>query len=435
MHFKSFIIVLSIVYIGTAYCQDRSSLVEYISILEPIIDHNPDSVIYYSWETSNENWAPNSKYTYEFNNDRRLIKELELQWKDNNWELLFKKEVFYDDSMLIEESAFVWDWYYKEWVNSKHLNFTFNSIGSLLSKHQTIYNEDMFVWENDSLFEYTYNDSFYLSQIIEFNWFKSLNDWEGSLKHSYEYDTIGNLLIHTQYLFEFDLMVWEKYKKSLFIYNEINELFKQIQLSTNNDGIDWTNEKKYQYTYYSNGLIQDMVCFRWVFYNSNYIWLEDFKISYVYNEQNQVIEQYYYLFDWDLLIWENRFFTENTYDSENRLSKSEYFDWKSNKWIEKDKQTYYYDGYTSKILSDRLNKITLYPNPAKDVLFINIEEFASTAHKISVFNILGQEEKIKNVEFSSEVIKLNISNQSNGVYLIQVSNGDNSYSSRFIIAE
>ncbi|WP_127844333.1 T9SS type A sorting domain-containing protein [Psychroflexus aestuariivivens] len=75
------------------------------------------------------------------------------------------------------------------------------------------------------------------------------------------------------------------------------------------------------------------------------------------------------------------------------------------------------------------NTISLYPNPVKDELNISgLNKFENA--EVSVFNMIGQE--LNNVEFDNEISKLNLSQLSNGVYLVKINTKEGSITKRII---
>jgi len=74
--------------------------------------------------------------------------------------------------------------------------------------------------------------------------------------------------------------------------------------------------------------------------------------------------------------------------------------------------TYNYSGSGSSINSEKSN-FSVYPNPAKDVLYIKNTNNAQSY--VLINNIIGQ--TVKKVELKSEITKVNISNLESGVYI------------------
>ena len=76
------------------------------------------------------------------------------------------------------------------------------------------------------------------------------------------------------------------------------------------------------------------------------------------------------------------------------------------------------------------NKITLYPNPASNILTIKGVE---SANSISIFDVLGKEQiRIKNTETNSHFNKVDIHQLQPGLYIIKVFGAKTQNSLKFI---
>lgn len=76
-----------------------------------------------------------------------------------------------------------------------------------------------------------------------------------------------------------------------------------------------------------------------------------------------------------------------------------------------------------------LDKINIYPNPANDILNITSAEGAN----IKIFNLTGQE--IMNIDSSSEIQKINISNLEQGIYVVQIIKDNNTVTRKITISK
>lgn len=75
-------------------------------------------------------------------------------------------------------------------------------------------------------------------------------------------------------------------------------------------------------------------------------------------------------------------------------------------------------------------KFKIYPNPVKEVMWIELEEIES--FKILIINLLGQE--IRRIQFEQNEKKgVNISDLNKGVYIVQLEIGEKIYSRKIII--
>ncbi|MBP1841275.1 T9SS type A sorting domain-containing protein [Formosa algae] len=77
-------------------------------------------------------------------------------------------------------------------------------------------------------------------------------------------------------------------------------------------------------------------------------------------------------------------------------------------------------------------EVSIYPNPASDLLFINLENNSlnSNKTKISLYNVAGQ--KVKETELTSPKMELNVSSLSSGLYILNIKDDTKSLSKRII---
>lgn len=74
-------------------------------------------------------------------------------------------------------------------------------------------------------------------------------------------------------------------------------------------------------------------------------------------------------------------------------------------------------------------KLSIWPNPASNILNINISELTNNEGNIEIFDLSGRiVQSMKTIEE-----KINISNLENGIYLIRIKNNTEIYSAKFIV--
>jgi hypothetical protein len=77
-------------------------------------------------------------------------------------------------------------------------------------------------------------------------------------------------------------------------------------------------------------------------------------------------------------------------------------------------------------LSSSNTEVSVYPNPAKDVLYISLNKNVNAGSIIAIYNLLGKEVMVENVKASAQNISLNTSSLSEGIYLIKLVSPDGS---------
>ena len=82
-----------------------------------------------------------------------------------------------------------------------------------------------------------------------------------------------------------------------------------------------------------------------------------------------------------------------------------------------------------------MTSVRVYPNPATDVLNIEVNASQSSAMNISVFNIMGQKVMEDNVNISTGVSRpsINTSSLSSGVYFVTVKANGFENTQKFIV--
>jgi hypothetical protein len=78
------------------------------------------------------------------------------------------------------------------------------------------------------------------------------------------------------------------------------------------------------------------------------------------------------------------------------------------------------------------NDIVLYPVPANDQVFVQLNDIKSNSVHIKIINIIGQTVFEREFDNSSNKLKLDISNLNQGVYLFEISVDDSSITKRLI---
>lgn len=80
-----------------------------------------------------------------------------------------------------------------------------------------------------------------------------------------------------------------------------------------------------------------------------------------------------------------------------------------------------------------LDNISVYPNPAKDLLYIDLKDVSFNDLQIRMTSIVGQVLPIENLSSNPSSIELNVQNYSKGLYLIEISTSSFSKSYKVII--
>lgn len=80
-------------------------------------------------------------------------------------------------------------------------------------------------------------------------------------------------------------------------------------------------------------------------------------------------------------------------------------------------------------VSSTNNNIGIYPNPVKDFINLKYTSISSSQIKVDIYNIIGA--KVKTFLVDGNLSNLNVSELKNGMYILRVIDGNNSYSKTF----
>ncbi len=374
-------------------------------------------------------------------------------WSGNNWEPSFKSDYFYDNQNRVIE---VESWYWNAiWIrNVRHL-YTHDPVGNVLTDITQTWNN---AWQNDSKFTYSYNtQGNELSRMYE-SWngqwekqFRNLTSytsqdqvsvfliqqwdqfqWKNDLRSSYTYNSFGN---PETLLVENWSNQWVNLSKTLNTFDGNQNLTQtQIQIWT---GSIWENDWLYKKTY--NSMDQEIIRISQTWDNGS--WKNAWREEYDYDQSNNKIEEI--IKEWDQNQWKNDQRRTWTFDSNNKVTNYHWQLWQSNAWEDNARTAYTYNAAgdleleirelwrnnswefdykrelsylaVSKIDELSREKMTkLFPNPANDLVTVEIESRPSLPinGNVTLYDLNGQ-----------EVLSRSLTNSSESVSLIELSPG------------
>ena len=453
---------------------------EAMTINESIID----SVIYYQYETDSDSVLI-TKFEYDFHESGLAQIRYEYAWDEENtqWIFLKKRDYTYDEAELpISLDTYIWDVDLNVWVNDRMTNWEFNEDGDeVYYEHSrwnveldrwdkyykviTTYNENReilveTVWEGDEqnewliyfVYEATFNEENLLMTVV-----LSFSDLDESGLAFYKKDELiyTSSSIHESTLYyDWNNDVWDLRNKDDFYYTEtgkIDSVFcyqrfegdwtplrkQNFDYDENDNEIlferfDWDgnqliNDSKTVHTYDSNNNEISRIVSDWSLDNND--WLYHYKNEFIYNENSIQIMYSYYHWDIDLDIWVGNLKNAYVLDEEDQNRIKIYYKWDESivDWVF-DEKGFYYRTATSGLIEFSDNNLIIYPNPAKSILSIKRENTEPV--KCYIISINGQ--KLIEFDLFGFNTAINIENLSEGLYLLQINNGDNTITTKFL---
>jgi hypothetical protein len=454
------------------------------------INTKPDSLHGFQWDSSINDFYHHTKIYYEYIHDSLLTFTKTYYWDTDSlhWKNFYKQIRNYDENNnLIEQIIFanfsdqsdVWPdtsrtvFEYDENSNLirrlqyigmdqywRKNNYEYNDIGVLTMEEELFFENNTNEWKGNWKNEYIFDESYYLQEEINYIWPPTLTNWIEWTKKYFYYDDENNNIETIWYqlsgAYDEDL---EKFKKFTYGYDPDGNIIEETEYVYWSYINDWRENIKLTRVFDSAGNILEYVLYKYLDdYPDNWFAMETEVSEFnshgnrtyffitkrdLYEEEWQnVAESYYEYDDQQYLIKQTSYawnFMDNewigssklifTYDENYRLQKSETYlwDWDNNDWI----PFYYILSFYSDPLyisqDHYFSAINVFPNPVKDKLNISGLAYESI---ISVFDLNGR--LLIHEKSSSERDIVDVSNFKSGIYILEVRNGKSVQSIKFI---
>jgi len=82
-----------------------------------------------------------------------------------------------------------------------------------------------------------------------------------------------------------------------------------------------------------------------------------------------------------------------------------------------------------------VEKVSLFPNPTSDILFVKMDLPIQSGDKIQLYSIDGKVLLEKNINDGDELIEMNIANFANGIYIMQLTVNQGVVTKRVIVQD
>ncbi len=330
------------------------------------------------WDNGSWENSSLSLYTYTVNHD--VVSRISKVWNGTSWVYSDSTHFSYNanDNKVASFRA-GWVDSLSSWLSRSFNLFAYDSVGNLELSLNELWNDSL--WFNNQMVKYTYDSASNLIRGLVQNWGDSI--WVNFYQENYTYDLARNRLSYTGEIWSDS--VWVNDQHYDYSYNTFGQL--EIGIGENWNNSAWVYFEKGQYTYDLYGGVETYLYQKW---NNDTAW------------QNISLSQY-------------------NYDSVGNAYLGNYFSWDtaSQNWLQNrdgllqitynyGSLTGYYTGYQADVkyntplstgISDRIEDVvsqyTLAPNPAMDHTTVSIGLKMREKVNMSIYNITGK--KLSNV--------------------------------------
>ena len=284
-------------------------------------------------------------------------------------------------------------------------------------------------------YEYVYNTSSLLTEYLEQEWDTLSSAWEYQSKHENICDIQGNKTENIEY--RYTGTIWQKAYKEAFTHNGQNLLIEQNRHTWDTLSSTWIPSKyKYTFQYNINGSMAESQEFKWI--DSTSTWDTTYRLIHTRNENYTAqdivlpIHSYFFGYYYESPICVHPYHERNVMNFlfNDMLLKDETKRWMPNDtlWKTIDEFIYYYSDHEASINQNEKKTISVFPNPAKDWISIQINNNADLLH-FSLFDISGR--KIMDVQPTTSTISLE--NINSGIYLYRIETEEGFFSGKISV--
>ena len=336
---------------------------------EKLLSNYIDTLICELWDYDKLEWVNSSMEITHYNSNGDIDKNVVSYWENNTWGNYKKRLISYYSNNLIKEEKY-YSWKSTKWENSGYDYYEYDNVNNLVLhidkwewdksmndwqvviKDSVIYNADNLIAEHYSVFydccngwgtsttldfdrklTYTYNSNQALIQETNFLFNKNNNiNWYPTYQLIYQYDSLNNLNIESQYYWVDTNNQWGLYSSTLYFYDTNNYLVNNVTdkydsssyiytnnyLSTAHQYYSWNkNDSSWSYLYETK-VEKDINGNKLLYYYFNYSNNFGSKDVMTYDSDDNLIEYMfigwdYYFSSWDTVHWQSYKYTMSDY--------------------------------------------------------------------------------------------------------------------------
>jgi len=356
------------------------------------------------------------RITYDYYDTLCYLLKSKITYKlqNNEWVYRYKELLSYNSYDDIKNVEYL-EWDNVTWKKAYKDEYTYNDDHLQLTQTQYIWGDISSQYELSNKIINEYDTSNYLMKVIYSRWDNNSNDWIKTRRYFYERDQNGNIL-SDYYENKID-NEWSRDLKNNYTYTSHDLLSTYVLTKWNYETNKWDDVYTYNYEYNN---IQNIVKYSFSHWDtSSNSWINDSYQDYIYNLNNNLefIESYIWndtLYRWDYSKIRSYIYNEN----ENLIQESEQlFSDVINEWIHLYKNDYYLSYNSSGLLYLEGKQMSIYPNPSKGIISIELEDNMYLNKKLEVYSINGLLIKRIDLENKRDIKLLDLTP---GIYIIRV---------------
>jgi len=334
-----------------------------------------DSTVADNWDSVGNVWLSNHRYKYYYTGTRLDS----IFWRKNvavTWLPEAKELNEYQSGNLIAHHLMIWNDTTAAWDSFQREDFGYDTASRLIEDTLYTYDSAAAMLIPISRENYAYDSNGRVGEHTYSSWSETFDRWDGTYQHYYTY--LNNGLVDIEVINQWDIIAqaWGPYKRLQYNYDV-------------NQNPTYTLEKAFSGWTYLNSMLE----------------------TWYYNTDKLPVTHNFYTWDDQAAKW---------YPMEGEGSQT----------------FYHYELIPDAIAVAKigLSGIRVYPNPARDVAYINLHWNEMAPFIIRIYNLQGQVVYRASRDAAVEhTLSVNISGLPSGQYIIKADNGKEEMTNHLII--
>ena len=360
-------------------------------------------------------WNSEDRILYSYLDNSLLSEMLYLYWEEE-WLGEEKDKYFYDENnRLSQQIIFFYNQMNSTWEEEILVDFTYGENG-LLEEALIKYEDEDGIYYEKAVFTYAED-----GELAELMMYEQDEEWYAYSKDTYTVNE--ELLQYEEYGYYWDGESWFNNFQQIGKYNTEWQQYESLSYFFDEEVNDWVTSNKTEFSYDEQGNLELEYSFAWDVEENSWIHFSTHQMAY---NNDFTFEQLFLPID-NISDDPSSRFINYFYHMLLNIEYS-YLNMESNEIELTDKDKYYYSEQNVLSIENRLStELSLYPNPANDILKVNMEGLLII--EAEIYNIHGSLIKRQSLN-SGEMIT--IVDLKPGVYLLKAKNGNETLTTKFI---
>lgn len=377
-------------------------------------------LLMHEWDGDRNEWFSYFKSEFSFDDRGNKTKGLGFLWDPDatQWVNSFKEEMDYDENNnLTNHTGYNWIDTTGQWKAVDKDDYTYNSNGKVLSQIDYVWNDSTSQWIYTFKVEDTYegNDSMFY---ISYDWDKTEGAWIPRNRTDKFFDATGNVIRNVDSNWDDLLNQWIASYKTEITYDANGNVIRYVDFEWDEESVSWLMNYRDEYIFDSFGNLIRLEGYSMV--DSTNQWSLNWKTEFAYDNT----------FSLNDLILPDQFFLLPIFNHKLVEMVGWYLDDSLN-WVPSERYSFLFSEININGISDiSLSKITVFPNPATDVIILESDNpFESSRFELTDM----QGRRVVSEVLNGTRSQISVAELSSGIYFFEISHQGKVHNGKIMI--